>query len=102
MKVYIAGPMTGYTDFNFPAFNEAEAFLRRLGYYVVNPVKLSEKVDVTNMTTEEAHEAYLAVDIPELKKCEAIFLLKGWHMSSGAKEELKTALEDGLKVYLEG
>jgi len=28
MKVYISGPMTGYKDFNYPAFFAAEKFLK--------------------------------------------------------------------------
>ena len=41
-KVYIAGPMSGYEEFNFPAFNKAEELLRKsYGYeHVVNPAKL--------------------------------------------------------------
>lgn len=39
-KIYIAGPMRGHELYNFPAFDAAEARLRRLGYDVVNPAAL--------------------------------------------------------------
>lgn len=36
-RVYLAGPMTGIADYNFPAFNAAAARLRAEGFDVVNP-----------------------------------------------------------------
>lgn len=36
-RVYVAGPMTGLKDFNYPAFNAAADALRALGYQVENP-----------------------------------------------------------------
>lgn len=38
-RIYIAGPMTGLPDFNFPAFNDMAAILRGLGYHVENPAE---------------------------------------------------------------
>ena len=42
--LYIAGPMRGYPDHNFPAFRAAAAALRRAGYGVVNPAELHSGV----------------------------------------------------------
>lgn len=39
MKVYLSGPMTGYPNFNFPAFNERAAEWRREGWDVFNPAE---------------------------------------------------------------
>ena len=33
-RVYVAGPMTGLPDFNYPAFNAEAQRLRGLGYQV--------------------------------------------------------------------
>ncbi|ECE8819412.1 DUF4406 domain-containing protein, partial [Salmonella enterica subsp. enterica serovar Reading] len=40
MKVYIAGPMTGYENFNREAFHRAEKALKREGHTVLNPAVL--------------------------------------------------------------
>jgi hypothetical protein len=38
-RVYLAGPMTGLPEFNYPAFNAEAARLRALGYQVENPAE---------------------------------------------------------------
>ena len=43
MRIYIAGPMTGYAEMNFPAFNTAAARVRALGHEAVNPVEIDRK-----------------------------------------------------------
>lgn len=38
---YLAGPMTGLPDLNFPTFHARAAELRALGHEVVNPAELA-------------------------------------------------------------
>ena len=42
--VYIAGPMRGIRDFNFPAFHAVAAELSRCGFTVFNPAAEDEKM----------------------------------------------------------
>lgn len=80
MKLYIAGPMTGYPDHNFPAFNAMAKNLRELGFEVVNPAELVED-------TTQPWEFYMRRDIPLLCQCDGIVLLPGWQHSRGAQLE---------------
>ena len=40
MRIYIAGPMRGYTLDNFPAFDEAAEYLKRCDWEVISPAEL--------------------------------------------------------------
>jgi hypothetical protein len=89
MILYIAGPMTGRADFNFPAFCEAAAQLRAAGYEVVNP---AESVDNTALPWEY----HMRRDIRSLMDCDAVALLPGWGESRGARLEKWVATEIGM------
>jgi len=90
-KVYVAGPMTDYPEYNYPAFYAAAKRLRlEYGWDVVNPAELDE------LTTEELGDstqlpAYLRRDFRELVECDGIVLMDGWEDSPGANAELCVA-----------
>ena len=84
MKIYISGPMTGYPDLNFPAFDYAATVLRKAGFDAVNPV------DVNPDPNADWFDCIL-VDMRLVKDCDAIYLLKGWEQSPGAQIEYWTA-----------
>lgn len=93
MKVYIAGPMTGYPDFNFPAFHYAASHLRRLGHDPLNPAtSFDGRQDLE-------YEMYIREAVRMVAMADAIVLLDGWSMSKGATMELHVALTIGLPVY---
>lgn len=71
-KVYIAGPMTGLPEFNYPAFNTAAAAWRVWGWEVANPAE-SHNGDTSLPYTE-----YVRFDIGVLQTCDAIAMLPGW------------------------
>lgn len=92
--VYIAGPMRGRPDDNFPAFREAAAVLRALGWTVVSPHEITETVfsGVRDLPPRE----YMAEDIRQLLRCDAIAVLEGWEASTGARCEAAIATTLGL------
>ena len=94
-RIYCAGPMTGYKDKNFPAFNKAAEELRELGWEVINPV------DINPDPEADWHEC-MRKDIAELVTCDAIFMLNGWADSSGATKEHTIAEWLEMDIYYEG
>jgi hypothetical protein len=109
--VYIAGPMRGCPEFNFPAFHLAERFLRACGNTnIFNPAQNAVEVDnldTTGMVGEERELENVGYDMRAAIKrdlifiCEeayAIYMLHGWEHSAGARVEHSLAVMLGLKI----
>ena len=94
MKLYVAGPMTGYPEHNFPAFQAAAAQLREAGYEVVSPAEQHYNEDLT-----QPWAWYLKQDIPVMLGCDGVALLPGWGKSRGAKLEQTVADAVGMKCW---
>jgi len=71
-KVYIAGPMTGLPEFNFPAFHAAAAEWRAAGWEVMNPA------DAFDGDATRPYKDYVDADLEMLATCDAIAMLPGW------------------------
>ena len=108
-RIYVAGPMTGYPELNFPAFHAAAARLRALGHSVINPAEINGGADevatCATMTPEQyaAHwRACMRNDIRALMDCDGIYMLHGWEASRGATLEHHIAVSLGLSVSYAG
>lgn len=105
MRTYIAGPMTGYVDLNFPAFHAKAKEQRALGYEVINPAEINggadELVACAVMSKEELQvhwQKCMRNDIAGLLTCERIVMLDGWENSRGATLEHHIAKSLGFEV----
>jgi len=109
-NIYIAGPMRGYPEFNFPAFFSVECRLQDAGWNVFNPAR--HDVDEYNLDTRgmkgDMHEIpqfnlrnALVWDTQRICESDAIFMLNGWEHSTGARAEHALALALGLKILYE-
>lgn len=116
-KVYIAGPMTGYDRFNFPAFDTAAYTLRKQGLVVFSPADndraLLEK-DSSWLPSEDDHlddwRTWSTPGAPSLRRmlgddlhwiamyADSIYMLKGWERSNGARAEHALAVALGLEI----
>lgn len=116
MKIYLAGPMRGVPNFNFPAFMRAALELRDMGHEVFNPAERDNEhhgtdISADNPTGDEKQATKqhgfslrdaLAADMKFICECaDAIALLPGWEKSKGATAERATAIALGLEeIYL--
>lgn len=97
-RIYIAGPMRGYPEHNFPAFNRAASRFRAMGWAVENPVEIGEEV-LGNGNPDISGGEYLRADVRRICECTAIALLPGWQASTGARAEVALCISIGLDFY---
>jgi hypothetical protein len=95
VTTYIAGPMTGYENFNYPAFNYAATALRAQGVDVVNPAELHGPDDSGG---NHPWQWYLRAGIKAMLACDELVLLPGWGNSRGAQIERFLAEQLGMTV----
>lgn len=93
-RLYIAGPMSGLPDLNYPAFHAAAARLRALGFDVENPAENPEPHCGSWL-------GYMRMAVRQLSHCDGVALLPGWKESKGARIEHQLATQLGLIVLPE-
>jgi hypothetical protein len=104
--LYVAGPMRGLPQFNFPAFDDAAAQLREAGYEVINPAEVDRALgfDPTDphakTFTEDDYHAAMRRDIPLVMKANGVALLHGWRDSRGANIEHDIAKAIGNQAMM--
>ena len=98
-KVYIAGPMSGLPELNYPEFHKAEDFLK-VHYEVINPARFDIEQSGDFPDGFDIQEV-IKRDLDELSKCNYIYMLKGWENSKGARAEHAVALWHGIEVLFQ-
>ncbi len=88
--IYISGPMTGLSGYNYPAFFEAEEQLRAAGYTnIENPARNPE---------QKSWADYMKTAIRQMLTCDVVAHMKGWGQSEGARIEVQLAVDLGFEV----
>lgn len=104
---YLAGPMRGHAEYNFPAFAAAATGLRAAGWEVVSPAEhdLAAGFDPTGLTgSEDLDElgfdlaAAVEWDVAQVCAADAVVVLPGWEQSTGATLEVRVARVLGRPV----
>jgi len=101
-RYYLAGPMSGLPQFNFPAFYAATAALRGRGYDILSPAELDDQEDagVAMASKDGSPESakrtwgdFLARDVKIISdQAQGIIFLPNWWTSRGAKLEAFVSL----------
>ena len=93
MKMYVAGQITGDKNYK-EKFRNASRKLIKCGYEVFSPAVLPNYPDVS-------HEDYMHICKAMIDVCDAVYFLKDWQQSEGAKVEFDYAREKGKFRYFE-
>jgi hypothetical protein len=103
-QIYIAGPMSGYPEFNFPAFFTAQYTLEKQGWKVWNPANKDQEAGVVTDASFAAGDDQALMksgwdfketflwDCDKVIKSDAIYMLPGWEKSAGARAEHAVAV----------
>lgn len=105
MKLYLAGPMRGKPNYNFDEFDRMEQQLKDEGYTVVSPAAMDRLYEGWDkyvpddfVVNSDFVRRCMKRDLDAIYDCDAIYLLKGWEESTGAKAEYALAVCLGLQV----
>lgn len=111
--IYVAGPMRGYENYNYPAFDYRAGKLKEMDWTVINPAELdrnegkpmNDPMAFSPDTNYEDHEFMrraLRRDMDALcDDCTAIYMMADWENSRGAKAEWHLAKALGLDIFYE-
>lgn len=104
MNIYLAGPMRGIPEFNYPAFAYAAARLREGGHTVFSPAEKDLERDA-GLSVEGTRGDLAELEVQGFnirdaimddltyiaREADAIALLPGWEGSKGVRVELALA-----------
>lgn len=115
MRLYIAGPMTGIKEFNYPEFLRAEEKLAAVGFQVFSPHRIDElfpiacghseiRLGIRQLARVEGCEDcasrnwqwYMRKAVVMLAGCDNMALLPRWQISRGAKVEHDLGVAIGM------
>jgi hypothetical protein len=100
LKIYVAGPMTGYEEHNFPAFDKAADYLRSFGWDVINPADHDRElgIEATDSVDQDTYHQLMRWDLHQVLDADAIAFLPGWKESKGAGHEHYVAQATGTRI----
>ena len=101
--IYVSGPYRADTENevfeNIIRARSAPYKLWHEGWAVICPH--TNTMFMGSMLSGEDSIMFIEGDLEIVKRCDAIYMLKGWEKSEGAEMELDVASERGLDVYYE-
>ena len=101
-RIYIAGPMRGKPQLNWPAFDAAKDFLLSLGLDPVSPADIDREAGISpeGPFDDLVVRDCMKRDLKELMECHALLMLPGWENSRGAIAEHALAVAMSIPVMI--
>lgn len=90
MIIYISGKISGLLRYK-AEFDKAEKELAAEGHIVLNPASIPAGL--------KSYEDYMDICFVMIDKADAIFMLRNWSHSPGARREKECAEAQGKKVF---
>jgi len=99
-KLYLAGPMRGHPENNYPAFYEMAGKLREAGFEILSPAEADPDGQFLDNEQQTAiFVDYMKRDLTMVLDSDGVALLPGWEKSTGAITEMFVARMAGLPLY---
>lgn len=107
MIVYLAGPMTGYPEFNRAGFEAGARYALGRGWQVLSPQDTDPSHDGlcpdgerhTTAAGSHPYPCWIRASLRMLLGADAVLLLPGWRASRGACLEYAVAQGCGMAVH---
>lgn len=94
MKVYVSGPMKGFSWENCVArFQAAKDEVTALGHEAVSPADIQDE--------SFSYQDYMRADLKLLLDCDVIYMMRGWDESKGAMIEYEVARVCGMTILFQ-
>jgi len=120
LTFYLAGPMSGIPQFNYPEFHRVAKELRDAGYNIISPVEEDspelqatlmaskdglvngvQHVDTKAKVEGETWGDILARDVQTIfNRCDGVVVMKDWGKSRGARLEVFVANLAGRSIFV--
>lgn len=97
LEYYLAGPMSGYPQYNYGEFEAACRMLRANKITVHSPHEIV--YPASKVLGDRPYQEYIDGGMKLLRRCSGIILLPGWPQSTGALLELSEATQMNFPVY---
>ena len=95
--VYLSGPISNIPDGNYHLFGKLQERIESLGYQVLNPHELCERIARNLYPTHEEHwVACMRACVTALPLADIVVTLPEWEQSKGAVKEVNIARELGF------
>ena len=101
-RIYIAGPMTGVEDLNRAEFRKAVDSIWETSKETAIGFNPHQVADMLGWTEKTSLCEIASTLLGDLVDCDAIYMLRGWESSKGARAEHAVAVWIGLEIMYQG